>query len=128
LSTAARSAEGAEFSNIKVTVMSRIRSRRSFDPAALDALRSIPPAETLDRLGLVWKIDRDFRPQKDSRTVRLHVAVGAGVVELVVTGARWYDTRAQRGGGGAIDPRKRADLRVTAPVGAYPIVVVVSSR
>jgi hypothetical protein len=83
--------------------MSRSRSRRSFDPAALDALRSMPPAETLDRLGLHWRRDPDFRPQKNAATVRLYVTVGAGVVELVVTGARWYDTRAQRGGGGAID-------------------------
>jgi hypothetical protein len=30
------------------------RSRRSFDPAALDALRSMTVAETLDRLGLSW--------------------------------------------------------------------------
>lgn len=57
------------------------RSRRSFDPAALAALRSMTVAET----------------------PRLYVAVGAGVVELVVTGARWYDTRAKKGGGGAID-------------------------
>jgi hypothetical protein len=79
------------------------RSRRSFPPEALDALRLMTPQQTLDRLGLGWKRDPDFRPQKDSRTVRLYVTVGAGVVELVVTGARWYDTRAQRGGGGAID-------------------------
>jgi hypothetical protein len=79
------------------------RSRRSFAPAALDALRSMTPQQTLDRLGLGWKRDPDFRPQKDSRTVRLYVTVGAGVVELVVTGARWYDPRAKKGGGGAID-------------------------
>ena len=60
-------------------------------------------AETLDRLGLHWRRDQDFRPQKDSRTVRLHVAVGAGVVELLATGPKWYDTRARKGGGGAID-------------------------
>jgi hypothetical protein len=93
--------QGAEFSNLKVTVMRR--SRRSFPPESLDALRSMTPQQTLDRLGLGWKIDRDFRPQKDSRTVRLYVTVGAGVVELVVTGARWYDPRAKKGGGGAID-------------------------
>jgi hypothetical protein len=79
------------------------RRARSFDVALLDELRSMTPAEALDRLGLHWKQDPDFRPHRDPRTTRLHVAVGGGVVELVVTGARWYDTRARKGGGGAID-------------------------
>jgi hypothetical protein len=80
-----------------------MRRARSFDVALLDELRSMTPQQTLDRLGLCWKQDPDFRPQKNAATVRLHVTVGAGVVELVVTGARWYDTRARKGGGGAID-------------------------
>jgi len=63
----------------------------------------MPVAEALDRLGLHWRRDPDFRPHRDPRTTWLHVTVGAGVVELVVTGARWYDTRARKGGGGAID-------------------------
>jgi hypothetical protein len=83
--------------------MSRSPRRRSFDPAALDALRLMTPQQTLDRLGLGWKRDPDFSPTKNPATTRLYVTVGAGVVELVVTGARWYDSRAKRGGGGAID-------------------------
>jgi hypothetical protein len=79
------------------------RSRRSFPPEALDALRSMTPQQTLDRLGLGWKRDPDFRPQKDSRTVRLHVAVGGQVVELLATGIKWFDPRSQKGGCGAID-------------------------
>jgi hypothetical protein len=79
------------------------RSRRSFAPAALAALRSMTPQQTLDRLGLGWKRDPDFRPQKDSRTVRLYVTVGGQVVELLATGIKWFDPRSQKGGGGAID-------------------------
>jgi hypothetical protein len=79
------------------------RSRRSFDPAALDALRSMTVAETLDRLGLSWKRDPAFSPTKNPATVRLHVTVGDGVVELLATGVRWYDVRECKGGGGAID-------------------------
>jgi hypothetical protein len=79
------------------------RRARSFDGAVLDALRSMTVAETLDRLGLHWRRDPTFSPHKDPRTTRLHVSIGGGVVELIATGARWYDTRAQRGGGGAID-------------------------
>jgi len=80
-----------------------MRRRARFDGAVLDALRAMTPQQTLDRLGLSWKRDRDFSPTKNPATVRLHVSIGGGVIELIVTGARWYDTRAQRGGGGAID-------------------------
>ena len=33
----------------------------------------------------------------------MNVAIGGGMVELLVTGPKWYDTRAEKGGGGAID-------------------------
>jgi len=59
--------------------------------------------QTLDRLGLHWRRDPDFRPQKNAATVRLYVTVGAGVVELLATGVRWYNVRERKGGGGAID-------------------------
>lgn len=59
--------------------------------------------ETLNRLGLYWKRDPDFRPTKDPRTVRLYVSLDGGVIELLATGPKWYDTRRERGGGGAID-------------------------
>jgi len=44
----------------------------------------------LDALGLYWKRDADF-------------SLGGGVVELLATGPKWFDTRAKVGGGGAID-------------------------
>jgi hypothetical protein len=69
----------------------------------LESLRSMPVTEALNRLGLHWKTDPDFRPQKNSSTRRLHVTVDTHVFELLVTGPKWYDTRAERGGGGAID-------------------------
>jgi hypothetical protein len=77
--------------------------RRSFDPVVLDSLRSMTPQQTLDRLGLLWKRDPYFKPIKNQATVRLHVSIGGGVTELLVTGPKWFDTRAKRGGGGAID-------------------------
>jgi len=33
----------------------------------------------------------------------VHVSVSGGVVELLATGSKWYDTRVEKGGGGAID-------------------------
>jgi hypothetical protein len=61
------------------------------------------PQQTLDRLGLGWKRDLDFSRTKNPATVRLHVAVGGHVVELLAAGVRWYDVRERKGGGGAID-------------------------
>ena len=79
------------------------RARRSLPPALLDSLRAMTVQETLDRLGLYWKRDPDFVPVKDKATVRLNVSIGGGGVELLATGPKWYDTRAEQGGGGAID-------------------------
>jgi hypothetical protein len=76
---------------------------RRFDPVLLESLRSMSVTEALNRLGLHWKRDPDFRSRKDQTTQRLYVTVGARVFEIIATGARWYDTRAERGGGGAID-------------------------
>jgi hypothetical protein len=63
----------------------------------------MPVPAALDLLGLYWKRDLDFRPLKDMTTIRLNVSIGGSVVELLVNGLKWYDTRAGKGGGGAID-------------------------
>jgi len=80
-----------------------MRKRRSFTPELLSSLREMPVPAVLDALELYWKHDRDFRPLKDKATIRVNVTVGGGNVELLATGAKWYDTRAQKGGFGAID-------------------------
>ncbi|WP_074926552.1 hypothetical protein [Nitrosomonas eutropha] len=79
------------------------RSRKSFSPELLEQLRLMPVVVALDVLGLYWKRDSDFVPVKDKTTIRLNVTLGGSVVELLATGARWYDTRTDKGGGGAID-------------------------
>jgi hypothetical protein len=80
-----------------------VMKKRSFDNAVLDQLRLMPVPVALDALKLHWKVDRDFAPIKDKQTTRLHVSVGNGVFELLVTGPKWFDTRVEIGGGGAID-------------------------
>ncbi|EBC1886535.1 hypothetical protein BU332_22745 [Salmonella enterica] len=80
-----------------------MRARRSFSPALLERLRAMTPQEAMTLLGVYWKRDPDFRPTKDPRTVRLYVSLDGGVIELLATGPKWYDTRRERGGGGAID-------------------------
>jgi hypothetical protein len=76
---------------------------RAFDAELLAWLREVPPQLALERLGLYVAVDRDFVPMKDARTERWIVSLPAGELELLITGPKWYDTRAGKGGGGAID-------------------------
>lgn len=81
---------------------------KRFDPALLVRLRDLEVIDVMKRLAAVgavsWRVDRDFVAERDVRTRRLFVSVPSGMSwELVVTGARWYDTRAKLGGGGAVD-------------------------
>jgi hypothetical protein len=80
---------------------------RKFDDETLAFARSLPLSEVLDKLGqqlgFFWRRDPDFQPEKDQRTVRLYVSREGSAWELLVTGAKWFDTRANKGGGGGID-------------------------
>lgn len=66
-------------------------------------LRSMSADDTFKLLDLYTKTDREYQPQKNAQSKRVNVSVGSSVIELIVTDAKWYDSRAQRGGGGAID-------------------------
>jgi len=83
-------------------------AKRSFDDETLKWVREMPLPLVLDRLRdagkLFWRRDLDFKPEKDARTVRLYVSSPEGAAwELLVTGPKWFDTRAGKGGGGGID-------------------------
>ncbi len=69
----------------------------------LAALRAMPLEQALRQLELYFTKDPDYKPRKDLSAARLNVSVGGRVFEILVTGIRWYDTRAKKGGGGAID-------------------------
>jgi len=70
----------------------------------IEALRALPIPEALMLLGLYVKLDRSYRPRKAPQERRLHVSLKLGeVVELLLIGEKWFDTRAEQGGGGAID-------------------------
>jgi len=77
--------------------------RRPFSPAALARLREQPSEEILARLAIDLKVDSTFVPAKDIRSRRWHVHAAGGDFEILTTGPKWYDTRARKGGGGAID-------------------------
>lgn len=49
------------------------------------------------------KQDRDFTALKNAHTHRWHVSASGHDYEILTTGAKWFDTRADLGGGGAID-------------------------
>lgn len=80
---------------------------KKFDDATLSTARTLPLSEVLNRLGssgFYWRRDRDFRPVKDSRTERLYVSKEGGEAwEILTTWPKWYDARAEKGGGGGID-------------------------
>jgi hypothetical protein len=77
--------------------------RRAVDNLTLARWRELESADVLCAIAEHAKQDADFRPQKNSSTTRWHASVGGLDYEIVCTGPRFLDTRANRGGGGAID-------------------------
>lgn len=49
------------------------------------------------------KPDPTYHPTKDANSSRWHVSAGGAEFELVLTREKFWDTRAQVGGGGAVD-------------------------
>lgn len=49
-----------------------MRDKSRFDQDAVLRVRLLSIEEALSRLGLCWKVDRDFHPIKDSATKRLY--------------------------------------------------------
>jgi hypothetical protein len=78
--------------------------RRRFNQATLASLREMPSEDALALLAIYYKADATYLPVKDPRSRRWHVTTASGDFEILTTGCtKWYDTRAKKGGGGAID-------------------------
>ena len=77
--------------------------RRVFPTTTLDRLRQTPSDVALKLLATYCKADPSFKPIKDTGSRRWHVRTVSGEFEILTTGVKWYDPRAKRGGGGAID-------------------------
>lgn len=73
------------------------------DKSELVRWRSMEVAIALELLVDHVKEDRDFRPLLDPRTRRFHVSAAGRDWELLLTGAKWFDTGSSSGSGGAID-------------------------
>jgi hypothetical protein len=77
--------------------------RRSFSPIVLSRLRELPSELVLSRLSIELKSDTTFRSLRRPASRRWHALTARGEFEILTTGPKWYDTRARKGGGGAID-------------------------
>jgi hypothetical protein len=76
---------------------------RSVDNLELERWRSMPAVEGLAALCDYVKPDATFSPLTSHHTSRWHVSAGGRDFELLCTGPKFFDTRAQKGGSGAID-------------------------
>ena len=75
-----------------------------FSDALLEQVRAMLLTTALESLGYHVAVDRDFTPAKDVRSQRWIIAGANGSAsELVVTGVKWFDTRGDCGGCGAVD-------------------------
>jgi hypothetical protein len=84
--------------------MMGVRGKKmAVDNSTLERLRCLPVQTCLQALGAYIKVDRSFVPTSALGTLRVHVAVGDQEWELLLDGPKFYDTRTQTGGGGAID-------------------------
>ena len=73
------------------------------DNFSLKRWRDLDASKVLDVLADYVKDDRDYRPVGSPTTRRVHVVADGFEWELLLKGPKWFDTRSQTGGGGAVD-------------------------
>lgn len=73
------------------------------DCGELGRWRNLDAAVSLIALADYAKRDPTFEPIKDRATTRWHANVAGRDFELLLTGPKFFDTRSETGGGGAID-------------------------
>lgn len=76
---------------------------KRLDEAALARWRSLPAIDVLLSFASFAKEDRTYKPVDARITSRWHATVAQSEFELLLTGPKFWDTRAKAGGGGAID-------------------------
>jgi len=77
--------------------------RRVVDNSTLARWRDLDAVVVLLAIADHVKQDAEFRPRQSHDTARWHASVAGLDYEILCTGPRFLDTRANRGGGGAID-------------------------
>ena len=84
----------------------RVRYHRQMPKVSaskLDRWRTLDAVDVLSRLAEHAKGDISFVARKDPTTSRWHSSVGGQDFELLFTGPKFWDCRANTGGGGAVD-------------------------
>jgi hypothetical protein len=76
---------------------------RPVDNSELARWRELNAVTVLLALSEHAKQDPSFKPLKDPSTTRWHASVSGREFELLLTGPKFWDTRSNKGGGGAID-------------------------
>lgn len=77
--------------------------RKSVDNFELDRWRQLAAVDVMLALADHAKQDASFVPRVRRRSMRWHVTAGSSDFELLCTGPKFLDTRAGKGGGGALD-------------------------
>lgn len=65
--------------------------------------RNLQAADVLVRLAEYAKKDSTFVPIKNPSSTRWHVNIDNSYFEILCNDAKFWDTRAEKGGGGALD-------------------------
>lgn len=63
----------------------------------------MPSEDALALLAIHLKLDPTYLPLKNATSRRWYAFTEGGEFEILTTGSKWFDTRAKKGGGGAID-------------------------
>ncbi len=69
----------------------------------IERWRAIDSTIALKAISTYMKQDTAFAPTLSQSTTRWHVLVGEFEYEVLCTGPKFFDVRAGRGGGGAVD-------------------------
>lgn len=77
--------------------------RKSVDNLEIVRWRQTAAIEVLRVLADYARQDVSFVPRSSHGSTRWHVSVGGTDFELLCTGPKFLDTRANKGGGGAVD-------------------------
>ena len=77
--------------------------KRPVDNSALERWRGMDAVAALRALADHVTRDPAFTPRDSIATTRWHVSAGGHDFELLCTGSKFFDTRAKKGGGGAVD-------------------------
>jgi hypothetical protein len=77
--------------------------RKAVDNLTLMRWRAIDAVVVLGAIADHLKQDAEFRPLQSHGTTRWHASIAGHDHEVLCTGPRFFDARANRGGGGAVD-------------------------